>query len=382
VQHLGQAGTPISQTAADSTPVELLEGQLPAGLLQEWDELVERGRILPWLGPGWMVPWWQHMGRTAPVVAVLRSTRGELQAVLPLRRAQGVLASPTDWHTPEFDVAAQDAQARRALLEGALHRSRGRLTMDFVPADLAHELAHVARAQRGRSYQRVLESSPYLPLTGDWEARLSPHLLAELRRRERRLAERGDIAVEVHDGTQHLDHLLDEAFRVEASGWKGRQGTAILCRTETRDFYRAVGRWAAERGLLRLAFLRLDGRPLAVDIGIQHNDVFYLLKNGYDEAERAAGPGKQLRLAALRHFASQGVTSYEFLGDALAWKQEWTPFLKDRYQVHAFRVGVVGSREWALHAQVLPTARRIRDSAGAAGAAQVLQRSLALVRRP
>ena len=34
-------------------------------------------------------------------------------------------------------------------------------------------------------------------------------------------------------------------------------------------FYRRVAAWAAERDWLRLAFLRLDGRPLAFDLALE-----------------------------------------------------------------------------------------------------------------
>src|SRR5207247_10269646 len=68
--------------------------------------------------------------------------------------------------------------------------------------------------------------------------------------------------LEVVDGSERLDELLEEGFRVEASGWKSRAGTAIASRPDTRRFYTDVARWASDRGWLRLAFLRLGGRAL------------------------------------------------------------------------------------------------------------------------
>lgn len=367
----GQAGAAV---------FDVVGGPLSARLVQEWDELVVRAGLMPWLGPGWLLPWWEHMGRTQPVLWTLRSETGALRSVLPLRADPRGMTSTTDWHTPEFDVAAEDDAARRQLLEHAVRRSRSRLTLEFVPEDLVAALQEVCRSQQVRFSSRVLESSPYLPLGPDWEDALGSHMVAELRRRARRLGERGEVVFEVRDGTQDLERLLDEGLRVEASGWKGRERTAILCDPATTAYYRAITRWAAERGLLRLAFLRLDGRAIAFDLGVEHAGVHYLLKNGYDESERAVAPGKQLRLAALRHFAAHGVTSYEFLGDALAWKQEWTPYRKDRFQVHAFAAGLPGAREWAVHAQLLPLARRVRDSSAAETAGRALRNGVARVR--
>ena len=47
-----------------------------------------------------------------------------------------------------------------------------------------------------------------------------------------------------------------------------------------------MARWAAAKGWLRLAFLRLDGKPLAFDFGLNDGNTLYSLKTGYDEAYR------------------------------------------------------------------------------------------------
>jgi hypothetical protein len=102
----------------------------------------------------------------------------------------------------------------------------------------------------------------------------------------------GRCDVRGNDGTSGLDALLDEGFRVEGAGWKGQTGTVIIASSTTRRFYTQVARWAAERGWLRLCFLRLDGHPVAFDYNVHAGRVYYGLKGGYDEAfRRFAGEG-------------------------------------------------------------------------------------------
>ena len=43
-------------------------------------------------------------------------------------------------------------------------------------------------------------------------------------------------------------------------------------------FYTDIAGWARGAGLLRLAFLRLDGRAIAFAFGLQDGTAFYLLK--------------------------------------------------------------------------------------------------------
>lgn len=355
--------TTAGAVAAPRRPLglEVHEGLPGPGLQREWDDLAVATGAVPWVRPGWLVPWWQSMGRGAPVLLALRAAGGGLRAVLPLQRSRAGLSSPTNWHTPEYCTVAADPEAGRAVLGQALERSGTRLRLDFVDGALARELADVSAERGGGSHIRVLESSPYLPLAEGWQGHLDRGSLAETRRRGRRLAERGEVRLDVRDGTEDLSRLLLEGLAVEASGWKGRQGTAVASSPDTLEFYRAISRWAAEQGLLRLAFLRLDGRPLAFDLAVEHRGAHYLLKTGFDETERPLAPGKQLRLRMLEDCAARGLESYEFLGDAQHWKQEWTSLRRERMQVLAFPPGPAGAGGRVLHAHLLPAARRARD---------------------
>src|SRR5690606_37784104 len=99
-----------------------------------------------------------------------------------------------------------------------------------------------------------------------------------------------EVVVDVHDGSDRLDELLEEGFAVEGSGWKGREGTAINSDPATRTLLGTLCRWAAEHGALRLMFLRVDGQAIAFDLLLVHQGVVYALKAGYDEAYRTFAP--------------------------------------------------------------------------------------------
>jgi CelD/BcsL family acetyltransferase involved in cellulose biosynthesis len=330
-------------------------------LQDEWDELAVATGASPWVRPGWIVPWWREMGRGDPLVQVLRSRAGDLRALLPLQARGRVLTSPTNWHTPQFDMVADGPQARRDLLRQAIEVCDGRLTLGFVPWELVHDVTAVCVETGRHASRRVLERSPYLALAEDWEAGLDRRHLSELRRRGRRLAERGEVTLQLADEGTDLGRLLDEGLKVEASGWKGRQGTAILSDRATTAFYLSVCRWAVEQGLLRLSFLRLDGRALAFDLSLEDGGSHFLLKTGYDERERAAAPSTQLRLAVLRDCTRRQLATFEFLGGDPQWKRIWTSTSRERWQVHAFGRGATGTAAWTVHAGLLPLARRARD---------------------
>jgi len=118
--------------------------------------------------------------------------------------------------------------------------------------------------------------------------------------------------------------LLEQAFLVEAAGWKGRRGTAPLQEPWRASFYRRYGVAAAEAGTLRLAFLRVGGEPAAMQIMVERDEALWLLKIGYADRFARCSPGQLLLERTLEWAAERGLARIEFLGEAAPWTRGWT----------------------------------------------------------
>jgi len=336
-------------------------------LTAEWDELADRVGAEPWARPGWVGAWWSAFGTGSLRIIIVR--KGDLLVgVLPLAEDQGVVRSTSNWHTPGFALLAEPDELGR-LAQAVVERRPRRVWMAFVDPDEAGMAAVRAAAGSSgyRTLERTLERSPYIPIEGDWEGyceTLGRKLLSELRRRRRRLEEEGQFIFEVVDGGERLPELLDEGFAVEAAGWKSERNSAISSRPETLAFYRAVAQWAAERGLLKLAFLRLDGRAIAFDYCIEDGWIHYLLKTGFDPSYGKFAPGMILRYEMLARAFSTGIRSYEFLGADEPWKLQWTETTRRRTVFQAFAPTARGRVEWAAFAWGRPLVKRVLGAVG------------------
>jgi CelD/BcsL family acetyltransferase involved in cellulose biosynthesis len=332
-------------------------------LAAEWEELAEQTGASPFRRPGWIGPWWRAFGKGALEILTIRRD-GRLVAVLPLSRQFGALSSTTNWHTPDFGPVIQDPPALRALAEELFLRAPRRISLAFVDADgpTLRECREAASSCGYKVLTRTLERSPFLLIDGDWQAYeqgLSRNTRGDAKRRIRRLKEAGSMSVEVLDGSERLDNVLAEGFRTEAAGWKGEHGTAIASRRDTESFYREIAHWAAARGWLRLAFLRLDGRPIAVHYSLEHDGVHYLMKVGHDSSYDGFSPGKVLMYEMLLRAFSSELHSYEFLGGDDAWKRLWATSHRERELFQAFERSLPGAIEWAGFRYGRPLARRL-----------------------
>ncbi len=345
---------------ASSVSCEVIDGVEP--LAEEWDELAEQAGAVPFMRPGWISAWQSSFsGRPLEVMAARR--QGRLVGVVPLERRGGALRAPTNEHTPAFDLLALDGEAARALAESLFAHGARAVALDRLDTDgeALRALRSAARAAGYRELVQPVARSPYIAgrrSLSEHERSLSRNLRHDVERRLRRLCDVGAVSVQLADGRDRLDQLLEEGFAVEDLGWKGAAGTAIARQVATRRFYTQIARWTAQRGWLRLALLRLDGRAIAFQFDLEVQETYYSLKIGFDPEFERFSPGKLLAYTMVARAVSTGLASYELLGTDEPWKYRWTDTFRNRVTLRAFARSPAGLVDWSL-ARGRPLARRI-----------------------
>ncbi len=321
--------------------------EFPGGSVEsEWTELCEASGSVPFTFPGWIRAWNEVCRCEVRLAAVRRG--GLLVAALPVTRRRARLATPADWHTPVVEAAALDAAALELLARSLAEAAPAALAVDFVEAGSPTATA-IPAALRAAGYSirsQARMHSPYIDLSSGAAAYfdgLESRKKRELRRRRRRLDEAGTVGFAVSDGPIGLTSLLDEAFGVEASGWKGRRGTAIASDPAVTAMYRSAAAWAASRGMLVVGTLRLDGRLLAFDLALEHRGAHYLLKTGFDPEAGRFAPAMQLRALMIERAFDVGLASYEFAGTDDPWKIEWTDTVRRIVRIDAYAPAVRGA---------------------------------------
>ena len=76
-------------------------------------------------------------------------------------------------------------------------------------------------------------------------------------------------------------------------------------------------------GILRLCFMRIDGKAAAMQFAVECDDRFWLIKVGYDDAFRQVSPGNLLMRETISYAAGKGLKAYEFLGKEAEWTKLW-----------------------------------------------------------
>lgn len=146
---------------------------------------------------------------------------------------------------------------------------------------------------------------PFLQSNLDGEAylrqSLRPHHFREFRRLKRRIAEHGAVEYAVARQPDEVRRGLESFLSLEASGWKGRERTAMVVDRFRAAFAREAVDRLSERDMVRIHTLSVGGKLVASLIVFIERGIAYTWKTAYDEAFAAYSPGALLMVEVTRN---------------------------------------------------------------------------------
>lgn len=145
--------------------------------------------------------------------------------------------------------------------------------------------------------------------TSSKDLNISSRRRAELGRRRRALEREFDEPVKLVDRTNDPS-AIDEFLALEASGWKGGEGTAIASRAEDVIFFREACRALAAAGRLRILALTCS-RTVAMQCNFVVDGTLFGFRTCYDESLSRFSPGALLLQDAIEDARARGATWFD-----------------------------------------------------------------------
>lgn len=132
-----------------------------------------------------------------------------------------------------------------------------------------------------------------------WETHVRAKKRKELRRLQKRLAELGTVETRQLAARTELPRWCADFLALEASGWKGQEGSALACRPSHAAFFRAACAAAFDGGRLHFLRIDLDGRAIAMLANFRHGEGAFSFKIAFDEELGRFSPGVLIEIANL-----------------------------------------------------------------------------------
>jgi CelD/BcsL family acetyltransferase involved in cellulose biosynthesis len=335
----------------------------------------------PFYQPEWVQAYCTSFAAGQELLLLIVRCGETIRGLLPLHmRSRGIGPLRLRWlhmaanvHLPRFDVihGSGDAPQVAAALWAHLRAQRfwDLVQFESAPAgSVIWQMMELARQDRRSIFHFRPDASPYIDLQGvpDDPAAIIDGLARRLKRQcrktEKVLEAEGAIEFQIFGAADSWDTVraaLQVFYAQEAAGWKGRGGTAILCDSQVKEFYDQVVADAHARGSLALCQLRVNDRPVAMQLNVVCGDRMYDLKSSYDETYQSSiSPGHLAKVHTMAAGVAQGLRVYDNLGRAESHKLEWTSLSRP------FSTGFISGgtlRGRAAWLAIFTTGMQIRD---------------------
>jgi len=303
---------------------------------------------IPTSSYAWVSAYFEHClapGETWRCVLAYDRDGGRLVGVLPLIASGGFfrrrLRTPHDGHTIAVGplVAPGDEGSVLDALLCAAWASEPRASWIEL-ADVVASSPLVARLDAHLHLVMTRRPGSYLRVDGDqeqYQASLSKNFRSNQRKARNKLKKLADVEQAFLTGEDASSAQLPEFAPVEASGWKGRESSAIQASPAHMAFYTTLADRLAEAGWLEWHFLRAEGRAIAANLAVRFHRSILVWKLAYDETHARCSPGGMLFQALVdRVFPDPDIDEINLLTDA-PWYGNWRMDKREFLRVRLYR---------------------------------------------
>jgi CelD/BcsL family acetyltransferase involved in cellulose biosynthesis len=355
-------------------------GSLSASDEQSWRDLADR--VLepnPYFEPDFLSLSCRHFPGYAKTALVIAEEGDAFKGILPLvnverrRIPPRMVARSRDYPTgvsslctPLVDSACVD-QATTALLHGLEDAAKhegwpGIFSFDRIGDD--GPVAESIRRMAGNLGYPVFVKETWVrgtvTRTGRWDNPVDGHRRREIGRRRRLLAKEAGAEVTVVERSSDPS-ALDDFLRMEASGYKGKEGGLAFSRTpETAAWFREWrDRWAKAGRLVMLA-LNVGDVPIAMQCFVRAGPGFFCFRIAFDEEYARYFPGAMLLSSALEFLRDE--TDAQWVDSCSDPNNEFfLGMLPERRRLSMLLIGTGGALDRRL-VGALPAINRVKSA--------------------
>jgi CelD/BcsL family acetyltransferase involved in cellulose biosynthesis len=343
----------IHSMAQNSIKTDVIDDyQGLCALKSEWNEIAPPQQVEPWKSYNWIEAAALAYSQNHLWRIITTRSNGRLTGIAPLvLKPSNQALKPRQLHIlggeelkEPNQLIACDNQSLNALIDEMASEPVYPIRLSRISNDKKSiALLYEKFLKKGWFIKMMSLPYPYIDLPG---SKIKKSLKNDLRRARKKAQTLGQLGVdfsEIKDAKQ-LSSILNTAFSIEASGWKGGNHTAILSDQMRKHFFETYARSSLRDDIFRISFLLIDSKPVAVQYAVEAMKAYWLLNIGYDESVRSCSPGNLLLDASIKDSLNRGLLRYNLLGKEEPWTRRWTKTTQDCVVFAAYRSNFVGAK--------------------------------------
>jgi len=302
----------------------------------DWERLTSESACSVFQQFAWLRSWWNYFGtrETTRLHIVVISYEGTVVGIAPLfldwtplygfvpfRRLYFLGRKSSDY----LDIIAKKGWESEVVEHLSHHLSTIRsawdvlLCEDIPDASQMHRLLLDTASHYGLlGTAEISERCPKVILPQSWDTYLQMQTKKtrhELRRRERGLYSQFDAVFETVRDEHNFDAAFEEFVALHQERWNTRGEPGVFADPTCRAFQSEAARRLFRKGLVRLNFLKLNGKRAVGSYAFARGGHYalYLLGMGNTDGARKYSPGITLCSENIRQAISEGCRVFDFM---------------------------------------------------------------------
>ena len=310
-----------------------------------WQELLPQSASNNvFLTPYWQKVYWETMGSSDEELLLFTFSEDDhVIGIAPMVRKDGVitfLGSTDLWDNHDFIVEeGREGIFLDALLEYLEQEEHTEIRLESLLEDsYTVSLLPSLAVAKGYSVDLVREDCLMgVPLPQTWDeylVTLRKKDRHELRRKLRRLEGEENVSITRLNQASEISESMGAFLYLMA---ESREDKSEFLTPERDRFFRSMSVELAQRGVLQLFFLEINGVRTAATFCFDYNNVRYLYNSGYDIEYASLGTGFLLKALCLQGAISEGKSYFDLLRGAEPYKSHLGASSKELYRLSILR---------------------------------------------
>ena len=338
-----------------------------ANLKKDWDALLKKSKsdtvFLTW---EWMYTWWECFKENKQLfILAVYGENEEMVGIAPLcmdkKKIGGIpvlnyikFLGTMPISSDHLDFIIYQGREREVLGTIVNYLFKENIwdlcLLSNIPASsLTGKLLKEIMGNRPSQYE-ISQVCPYIPLPDqieDFYSSLSRNMRNTIKRRRRNLHRKyNGFEFVTWKNPDEIDSAMERMFELHEKRWMVVKHKGNFIKNDVRKFHKKIAGLFLHSDMLRLYFLRVQGKDVATLYTFKYNDKLYYYQGGWDPELSGDNVGGVLTALVIEDAINRGCSEYDFLRGTEDYKIRLTD--KKREEIDIFIVNSFHARIYLL----------------------------------
>jgi CelD/BcsL family acetyltransferase involved in cellulose biosynthesis len=329
-------------------------------LKENWNCLLKRNLLgnnvfLTW---EWLSTWWKHFGEGRKPLILLVEDGDEPLAAAPLMLSRYKLPGFGAIKTVEFLGARHSDYNNFIILKRETECLK--LITDYLVDNVADwdwiELKDIPENENGSNHffsdipldldmkERVCNVCPFIALPESFEGLmkgLSSNMRQDLRKKLRRIQKDYRVDLKKFDEAGlSVNEAMKTFIELHQTKWTSEGFPGAFNEQVFRDFHMEVAERFADKGWLGLYFLMANDEPISGHYSFEYEQKSYYYLSAFLPQYSVHSPGSIMIMLVLKRCIENGITEYDLMRGADAYKKRWTHSYRKNSEIRLVRKNI------------------------------------------